>query len=79
MHGEYFACTTREPLGVIGAIIPWNGPLMMAVWKIGPALATGRSIVVKPAKDACLSVLALAEHFTRRATSRLRRWARSRL
>jgi len=62
MPGEYFACTVREPVGVIGAIIPWNAPLMMAVWKIAPALATGCSIVVKPAEDACLSVLALAEH-----------------
>ena len=62
MPGEYFACTVREPVGVIGAIIPWNAPLMMAVWKIAPALVTGCSIVVKPAEDACLSVLALAEH-----------------
>lgn len=61
MPGEYFACTVREPVGVIGAIIPWNAPLMMAVWKIAPALVTGCSIVVKPAEDACLSVLALAE------------------
>ena len=62
MPGEYFACTVREPVGVVGAIIPWNAPLMMAVWKIAPALVTGCSIVVKPAEDACLSVLALAEH-----------------
>ena len=62
MPGEYFACTVREPVGVIGAIIPWNAPLMMAVWKIAPALVSGCSIVVKPAEDACLSVLALAEH-----------------
>jgi acyl-CoA reductase-like NAD-dependent aldehyde dehydrogenase len=62
MPGEYFACTVREPVGVIGAIIPWNAPFMMAVWKIAPALATGCSIIVKPAEDACLSVFALAEH-----------------
>ena len=65
MPGEYFACTVREPIGVIGAIIPWNAPLMIAIWKIAPALATGCSIVVKPAEDACLSVLALAEHIER--------------
>ena len=62
MPGEYFACTVREPVGVIGAIIPWNAPFMMAVWKIAPALVTGCSIIVKPAEDACLSVFALAEH-----------------
>jgi phenylacetaldehyde dehydrogenase len=62
MPGEYFACTVREPVGVIGAIIPWNAPLMLAIWKIAPALATGCSIVVKAAEDACLSVLALSEH-----------------
>jgi phenylacetaldehyde dehydrogenase len=62
MPGEYFACTVREPVGIIGAIIPWNAPLMMAVWKIAPSLVAGCSIVLKPAEDACLSVLALAEH-----------------
>ncbi len=62
MPGEYFAYTLREPVGIVGAIIPWNAPLMMAVWKIAPVLATGCSIVLKPAEDACLSVLAFAEH-----------------
>src|ERR1700733_14940226 len=58
--GDYFAYTRREPVGVVGAIIPWNFPLLMAVWKIGPALATGCSIVLKPAEDTPLSALRLA-------------------
>ena len=52
---------TREPLGVVGAVVPWNFPLMLAIWKIAPALATGNSIVVKPAEQSSLSVLKLAE------------------
>jgi len=44
-----FNYTLREPLGVVGAIIPWNFPLMTAVWKLAPALATGNTVVVKPA------------------------------
>jgi phenylacetaldehyde dehydrogenase len=58
---EFFAYTRREPVGVVGAIIPWNFPLLMAVWKIGPALATGCSVVLKPAEDTPLSALRLAE------------------
>jgi len=57
---EFFAYTRREPVGVVGAIIPWNFPLLMAVWKIGPALATGCCIVLKPAEDTPLSALRLA-------------------
>ena len=57
---EFFAYTRREPVGVVGAIIPWNFPLLMAVWKLGPALATGCSIVLKPAEDTPLSALRLA-------------------
>jgi phenylacetaldehyde dehydrogenase len=49
-----------QPVGVVGAIIPWNFPLLMAVWKIGPALATGCTIVLKPAEDTPLSALRLA-------------------
>ena len=52
--GEYMAGFTsivrREPIGVAGLIAPWNYPLMMAVWKIGPALATGNTIVLKPSR-----------------------------
>ena len=51
----------REPLGVVGAVIPWNFPLLMGSWKIGPALATGNSMVIKPAEQSPLSMLRLAE------------------
>ena len=50
----------REPFGVCGQIIPWNFPLMMAVWKIGPALATGNTVVIKPATDTPCSLFELA-------------------
>ena len=52
--------TVREPLGVIATIIPWNTPLMIAAWKLAPALAAGNTVVVKPAEDAPLSILHLA-------------------
>lgn len=55
------ALVTREPLGVIGAVVPWNYPLMITSWKIAPALATGNSVVLKPAEDSSLSALLLAE------------------
>src|SRR5262245_4748804 len=57
---EFFGYTRREPVGVVGAIIPWNFPLLMAVWKAGPALATGCSVVLKPAEDTPLTALRLA-------------------
>jgi betaine-aldehyde dehydrogenase len=64
--GEYLEGYTsiirREPVGVIGQIAPWNYPLMMAVWKIGPALATGNTIVLKPAPTTPLTALKLAEY-----------------
>jgi betaine-aldehyde dehydrogenase len=63
--GEYLEGYTsmirREPVGVIGQIAPWNYPIMMAIWKIGPALATGNTIVLKPAPTTPLSTLRLAE------------------
>lgn len=52
---------TREPLGVIGAIVPWNFPLLMAAWKIAPALAAGNSVVLKPSEKSPLSALRFAE------------------
>ncbi len=58
---RYFAYTLREPLGVVGQIIPWNFPLLMAAWKLGPALATGNSVVLKPAEQTPLSALLLGE------------------
>jgi acyl-CoA reductase-like NAD-dependent aldehyde dehydrogenase len=52
--------TVHEPVGVIGAIVPWNTPLMIAAWKLAPALAAGNTVVVKPPEDAPLSILHLA-------------------
>lgn len=52
---------TREPLGVIGAVTPWNFPMLMAMWKIAPALASGNSIVLKPAEQSSLTALRIAE------------------
>ncbi|UGS37325.1 aldehyde dehydrogenase family protein [Capillimicrobium parvum] len=56
-----FSYTLREPVGVVGAITPWNAPTMIASWKIAPALAVGCTVVVKPPEDASLSTLRLAE------------------
>lgn len=58
---ELFGFTRREPVGVVGAIIPWNFPLLMAVWKVAPALTTGCTMVLKPAEETPLSALRLAE------------------
>src|SRR5450432_3781916 len=58
---DYFAYTLREPVGVVGQIIPWNFPLLMAAWKLGPALATGCTVVLKPAEQTPLSALRLGE------------------
>ncbi|MEJ1961983.1 MAG: aldehyde dehydrogenase [Gammaproteobacteria bacterium] len=55
------ALITREPLGVVGAIVPWNFPLIMAAWKIGPILAAGNSLVLKPSEKSPLSAIRLAE------------------
>ena len=55
-----FVYTRREPLGVVGAIIPWNFPLLMAIWKLGPALAAGNTLVLKPAEQTPLTALYLA-------------------
>ena len=55
------AMITREPLGVIGAVVPWNYPMMITSWKLGPAIAMGNSIVVKPAENSSLSALKMAE------------------
>jgi aldehyde dehydrogenase (NAD+) len=61
LRGEYVSFTLKEPVGVVGAIIPWNGPLTASIWKIGPALATGCTVVLKPAEEAPLTPLRLAE------------------
>ena len=59
--GPFFAYTRREPIGVVGQIIPWNFPLLMAAWKLGPALATGCTVVLKPAEQTPLSAVRLGE------------------
>ncbi|SIS05790.1 aldehyde dehydrogenase (acceptor) [Peribacillus simplex] len=58
-----FNYTLKEPLGVIGAIVPWNFPLMLTMWKLAPALAAGNTIVIKPAKETSTSILELAKLF----------------
>jgi 4-(gamma-glutamylamino)butanal dehydrogenase len=58
---DTLALVHREPIGVVGAIVPWNFPLMIGAWKIAPALAAGNSVVLKPAETAPLSLLRLAE------------------
>jgi phenylacetaldehyde dehydrogenase len=57
---QFHAYTLREPIGVVGQIIPWNFPLLMAAWKLGPALATGNCVILKPAEQTPLSALFLA-------------------
>ena len=58
---DALALVTREPAGVVGAIVPWNFPLLMASWKLGPALATGNSVVLKPSEKSPLTALRIAE------------------
>jgi acyl-CoA reductase-like NAD-dependent aldehyde dehydrogenase len=55
------ATITREPMGVVGVVVPWNFPLLMACWKIAPALAAGNSVIVKPSEQTPQSILKLAE------------------
>jgi phenylacetaldehyde dehydrogenase len=57
---QFHAYTLREPIGVVGQIIPWTFPLLMAAWKLGPALTTGNCVVLKPAEQTPLSALLLA-------------------
>ena len=59
--GTFHAFTVREPIGVVGQIIPWNAPLMMCAWKLAPALATGCTVVLKPAEQTPLTALRLGE------------------
>ncbi|MCY2972045.1 MAG: aldehyde dehydrogenase family protein [Planctomycetota bacterium] len=61
VEGEYFCYTKHEPVGVVGQIIPWNFPLLMVAWKWAPALATGCTIVLKPAEQTPLTALRMAE------------------
>jgi phenylacetaldehyde dehydrogenase len=61
MPGKYLAYTLREPVGVVGQIIPWNFPLLMAAWKLAPALASGCTVILKPAEQTPLTALRLGE------------------
>jgi NAD-dependent aldehyde dehydrogenases len=61
LPGTYLSYTLRQPVGVVGQIIPWNFPLLMAAWKIAPALACGNTVVLKPSEETPLSALLLAE------------------
>ncbi|MGD0605330.1 MAG: aldehyde dehydrogenase family protein [Streptosporangiaceae bacterium] len=58
---NFHSYTLREPVGVVGQIVPWNFPLLMAAWKVAPALATGNTLVLKPAEQTPLTALRLAE------------------
>lgn len=58
---DHIAMVVREPIGVVGLVLPWNFPLLMLAWKIGPALAAGCSVVVKPAEDTSMTALRVAE------------------
>lgn len=61
LGGEFSTFTRKEPVGVIGAIVPWNGPMVSWIWKLGPVLATGCTAVYKPSEEASLSAIRLAE------------------
>src|SRR2546429_7206192 len=61
LPGKYLSYTLREPIGVVGQIIPWNFPLLIAAWKLAPALACGNSVVLKPSQQTPLSAIRLAE------------------
>jgi aldehyde dehydrogenase (NAD+) len=61
IRGDYFCYSKREPVGVVGQIIPWNFPLLMVAWKWGPALAAGCTVVLKPAEQTPLTALRLGE------------------
>ena len=61
INGNYFCYTRHEPVGVVGQIIPWNFPLLMQAWKLGPALASGCTVVMKPAEQTPLSALRVGE------------------
>ncbi|BCH67880.1 MULTISPECIES: aldehyde dehydrogenase family protein [Rhizobium/Agrobacterium group] len=61
LPGDVFSYTLKEPVGVVGAITPWNAPLTSTIWKIGPVLATGCTMVLKPSEEAPLTALRLGE------------------
>jgi len=61
IDGDYFCYTRHEPVGVVGQIIPWNFPMLMLAWKLAPALATGNTVVMKPAEQTPLSALRIGQ------------------
>src|SRR5580698_7470079 len=61
IDGDFFCYTRHEPVGVVGQIIPWNFPMLMLAWKLAPALATGNTVVMKPAEQTPLSALRIGE------------------
>jgi aldehyde dehydrogenase (NAD+) len=61
VKGNYLTYTLREPLGVVAAIVPWNFPLLLAAWKVAPALACGNTVILKPASQTPLTAIALGE------------------
>ena len=61
IDGDFFCYTRHEPIGVVGQIIPWNYPMLMQSWKLAPALATGKTVVMKPAEQTPLSALRIGE------------------
>src|SRR4051794_28563322 len=61
VKGNYLTYTLREPLGVVAAIVPWNFPLLLAAWKVAPALACGNVVILKPASQTLLTAIALGE------------------
>jgi aldehyde dehydrogenase (NAD+) len=61
VKGNYLTYTLREPVGVVGAIVPWNFPLLLTAWKVAPALACGNTVIIKPASQTPLTALALAD------------------
>jgi (Z)-2-((N-methylformamido)methylene)-5-hydroxybutyrolactone dehydrogenase len=64
-RADYFGFVTREPVGVVGMVIPWNSPLLLLTWKLAPALAAGCTVVAKPSEHAAVSTLRFAELFER--------------
>jgi aldehyde dehydrogenase (NAD+) len=61
IDGDFFCYTLHEPVGVVGQIIPWNFPMLMQAWKLAPALATGNTVVMKPAEQTPLTALRIGE------------------
>src|ERR1700726_2316140 len=61
IDGDFFCYTRHEPIGVVGQIVPWNYPMLMQAWKLAPALATGNTVVMKPAEQTPLSALRIGE------------------